>query len=51
MRRFCAFFVALVSALIVHGSAAAQERPPFDLILRGGTIYDGSVQTPFLSQL
>ena len=39
--------VAIVAAATGSGLAGAQPRPAYDLLIEGGTIYDGSGGTPF----
>ena len=49
-RRFAPSFVLLCSSMLLSASAAAQA-PAYDLIIRGGTIYDGSGKAPVVGDV
>ncbi|MBE1530047.1 N-acyl-D-amino-acid deacylase [Sphingopyxis sp. OAS728] len=49
-RRFAPSFVLLCSSMLLSASAAA-EAPTYDLIIRGGTIYDGSGKAPVVGDV
>ncbi|HEV2597160.1 D-aminoacylase [Sphingopyxis sp.] len=49
-RRFAPSFALLCSSMLLSASAAAQA-PAYDLIIRGGTIYDGSGKAPFVGDV
>ncbi|AJA08164.1 N-acyl-D-amino-acid deacylase [Sphingopyxis fribergensis] len=49
-RRFIPFCVLLCSSMLLSASAAAQA-PAYDLIIRGGTIYDGSGKAPVVGDV
>jgi N-acyl-D-amino-acid deacylase len=49
-RRFAPSFVLLCSSMLLSASAAA-EAPAYDLIIRGGTIYDGSGKAPVVGDV
>ena len=41
------FRILTVGVLLLAGAACQQPAPDFDVIVRGGTIYDGSGDTPY----
>ncbi|HWW58290.1 MAG TPA: D-aminoacylase [Sphingopyxis sp.] len=45
-RRFAPSLMLLCSSMLVSASVAAQPGATYDLIIRGGTIYDGSGKSP-----
>jgi len=49
-RRFAPSFMLLCSSMLVSASVAAQA-PAYDLIIRGGTIYDGSGKAPVVGDV
>ncbi|MBR2172642.1 amidohydrolase family protein [Sphingopyxis sp.] len=49
-RRFAPSFMLLCSSMLVSASVAAQT-PAYDLIIRGGTIYDGSGKAPVVGDI
>jgi N-acyl-D-amino-acid deacylase len=49
-RRFAPSFVLLCGSMLLSASAAAQA-PAYDLIIRGGTIYDGSGKPPVVGDV
>ena len=49
-RRFAPSFMLLCSSMLVSASVAAQT-PAYDLIIRGGTIYDGSGKAPVVGDV
>lgn len=49
-RRFAPSFALLCGSMLLSASAAAQA-PAYDLIIRGGTIYDGSGKAPFVGDV
>lgn len=49
-RRFAPSLLLLCSSMLVAGPIAAQA-PAYDLIIRGGTIYDGSGKPPVVGDL
>lgn len=49
-RRFAPSFALLCSSMLLSAAAAAQA-PAYDLIIRGGTIYDGSGKAPFVGDV
>lgn len=49
-RRFAPSFALLCSSMLLSASAAAQT-PAYDLIIRGGTIYDGSGKAPVVGDV
>lgn len=49
-RRFAPSFMLLCSSILVSASVAAQA-PAYDLIIRGGTIYDGSGKAPVVGDV
>ncbi len=49
-RRFAPSLALLCSSMLLSASAAAQA-PAYDLIIRGGTIYDGSGKAPFVGDV
>jgi len=53
MRCSAAFFLLLGASLIAGGCAHSKSlpHPSYDLILRGGTIYDGSGGKPYVGDV
>ncbi|HET6525541.1 D-aminoacylase [Sphingopyxis sp.] len=49
-RRFAPSLLLLCSSMLVSASAAAQT-PAYDLIIRGGTLYDGSGKPPVVGDV
>lgn len=49
-RRFAPSLLLLCSSMLVSASVAAQA-PAYDLIIRGGTLYDGSGQPPVVGDV
>ena len=50
-RRFAPSLMLLCSSMLVSASVAAQPGATYDLIIRGGTIYDGSGKPPVVGDV
>lgn len=50
-RRFAPSFVLLLCSSMLLSASAAAQAPAYDLIIRGGTIYDGSGKAPVVGDV
>ena len=50
MRRLFSFLLGL-AGLLLTGSGEAQPRSAYDVVIRGGTIYDGSSRAPYVGDV